>query len=61
MIEVTMYVFEGDRMVKAYKDTLHDTLFNVSTIHVPNMLRYVGRTLTQGQDIRQVIIEVKDE
>lgn len=59
-ITVTIYVFEGDRMVAAYQDLVHDTVFNVATLHVPNMLRSIGRTLTQGQEITQVIIEAVD-
>lgn len=59
-IEITVYVFEGDRLLKVYVDHVHDTMFNVATQHVPNMLRAVGGALTLAQDIRQVILEVKE-
>lgn len=57
LVTVTMYVFEGDRMVAAYEDKVHDTLFNVTTLHVPQMLRSIRATLTNAQEITQVIIE----
>lgn len=58
-VTVTLYVYEGDRMVAAYEDKVHDTLFNVTTLHVPQMLRSINQTLTAAQDIRQVIIEAE--
>lgn len=57
-INITVYVFEGDRMVNAYQDIVHDTVFNATSMHVPSMLRAVSGTLKPGQEITQVIVEV---
>ena len=60
-VTITIYVFDGDAMVHTYEDVVHDTMFNVATIHVARMVRSINQTLTLGQDIRQVIVEAEQE